>query len=139
MRKVINGICVALGFVVLGIGIIGIVLPLLPTTPLLLLAAALFAKGSERFHVWFTHTGIYRKYINQAIHKKELTRMGKVKILIPILLLLGFGFVMSPVWYAKAIIGVIIIGHMYFFLCRVKTVETVIYSSEADQYEIAED
>ena len=50
MKKVINGICVVLAFVCVGLGAIGIVVPILPTTPLFLAAAVLFAKGSKRFH-----------------------------------------------------------------------------------------
>ncbi|MBI5215475.1 MAG: YbaN family protein [Ignavibacteriae bacterium] len=36
-------------------GVIGIVVPLLPTVPFLLLAAYLYAKGSERFYLWLIH------------------------------------------------------------------------------------
>ncbi|WP_052177803.1 YbaN family protein [Methylotenera sp. G11] len=48
----IRHVFVALGFVALLLGVIGIFLPVMPTTPFILLAAALFARGSERFHSW---------------------------------------------------------------------------------------
>lgn len=122
MKKIGKLICLVLAFLFAGIGVLGVVLPILPTTPFLLLAAALFAKGSERFHQWFVATSLYRKYIDQAFHKKEMTKEAKRKMMLTLGIIFLAGFLFSPVWYAKAIIVVIALGHAYYFLRKIKTV-----------------
>lgn len=122
MKKIIRAIYLVLAFLFLGIGIAGIVLPILPTTPFLLLTAALFAKSSERFHKWFVSTKLYDKYIDQALNRKAMTKETKRKAMATLGIIFLAGF-FSPVWYAKAIIVVIAAGHLYYFLAKIKTVE----------------
>ena len=76
------------GGLALLIGIIGIFLPLLPTTPLILLAAFCFSKGSDRMHDWILHHRIFGPMIedwnkNGAINSgaKKLATLSIVTVL----------------------------------------------------------
>lgn len=135
MRKIINGLCAGGGFLFLGLGVIGVVLPILPTTPFLLLSAALFAKSSKTFHTWFTSTKLYKKYIENTVKKKEMTKKGKITALAMITCLLFAGFILSPAWYAKAVVVLVLFFHYYYFLFRIKTAEESKEKETADGFE----
>ena len=122
MKKLLNTGCVILAFISLGIGCVGIVLPILPTTPFLLLALFLFAKGSERFHKWFMSTGIYKKYLEDFVATKSMTKEAKTKVLAIVTTLLVTGFCFSP-GFAKIIIAVVLVFHWVYFLFGIRTVE----------------
>lgn len=69
-NKVTRAILALLGLVSLGLGILGVFLPVLPTTPLLLLAAALFLRSNRKLYDWLMNHPRLGKYIsNFMIHK----------------------------------------------------------------------
>lgn len=121
MRKIGNTICVILGLLFFGIGALGAVLPVLPTTPFLLAAAFFFAKGSERFHKWFVGTNLYKRYIEQAVKNKAMDRKAKRNMLLVLGIVFSIGLIFSPM-IAKIIILFVAAFHFYYFLFRVKTV-----------------
>ena len=82
-------IYLSLGFVSLGLGILGIPLPILPTTPFLLLAIACFARSSKRFEKWLYHTKLYQSYVADFRETKSIAKERKKKIIIQIYVLMG--------------------------------------------------
>ncbi|MCL2329587.1 MAG: YbaN family protein [Bacteroidetes bacterium] len=82
-------LCV-LGVIFTGLGILGIFLPLLPTTPFLLLAAACFARGSEKFYNKLLNNKYLGQYITDFREKRGIPL--RVKIISVTLLWLTIGY-----------------------------------------------
>lgn len=122
MKKIINGICVGLAFVCVALGVVGIVLPILPTTPLFIAATCLFAKGSEKFHSWFLNTKMYKTYIESAVKNGTMERRAKRKMMITLGIVFSMGIFFSPM-IAKMIIFIVAAIHFYVLIFRIKSVE----------------
>jgi uncharacterized membrane protein YbaN (DUF454 family) len=69
---------IVLGIISLGLGILGIFLPLLPTTPFLLLSAFLFAHSSEKLHSWLLNHKILGKYIHDFLQDRTIPLRIKI-------------------------------------------------------------
>lgn len=67
-----------LGLISLGLGILGIFLPILPTTPLLLLAAALFLRSSKRLYDWLMNHPKLGPYITNFMVNKAIPLRVKI-------------------------------------------------------------
>ncbi|MCK4404246.1 MAG: YbaN family protein [candidate division Zixibacteria bacterium] len=65
-----RGILITAGTLFVGLGVLGIFIPLLPTTPFLLLAAACYAKSSKRFYHWLLTNKWFGNYIKNYREKK---------------------------------------------------------------------
>ena len=75
MKKVL---LLTAGNISLSLGIAGIFLPVLPTTPFLLLSAACFVRSSERLYEWLIHHKVLGLYIRSYIQYKAITRRAKI-------------------------------------------------------------
>ena len=71
----------SLGMVSLGLGILGIPLPILPTTLFLLLAIACFTRSSKRFEKWLYNTKLYQTYVADFRETKSIAKERKKKSL----------------------------------------------------------
>ena len=72
-----------------GLGIIGIFIPILPTTPFLLLAAACYMRSSERFYQWLINNRIFGAYVRNYIEGRGMP--VRIKIFTILLLWLTIG------------------------------------------------
>ncbi len=122
MKNPIRIIWLILGFVAIGIGAVGVVLPVLPTTPFLLLASFCLAKGSERFHNWFTQTKLYKTHLDDFVKTRSMTLKSKFTILLPASAMLILAFIMMPNWYGRGFIIFLIIFKYVYFFTRIKTI-----------------
>ena len=122
MNKVKKYFYITLGFITLGLGLIGVILPILPTTPFLLVTSFCFAKGSERFHSWFTNTNIYKKHLESVVKERAMTLKQKVVLLSFVNFMLAFPLILVDVLPMRITIIVLIIIKLYYFIFRVKTI-----------------
>lgn len=92
---------VVVGIVSFVLGSIGVVVPLLPTTPFLLLSGYCFAKGSEKFDRWLKGTKIYQTYIGDYLETRTISMEKKIKIILNIYVLMGFSIYVVPIPQVK--------------------------------------
>jgi uncharacterized membrane protein YbaN (DUF454 family) len=87
------------GWVSLILGIIGIILPLLPTTPFILLSAWCFSQSSKRFHNWLTHHKYFGPMIEDWQSDKGIPKKSRNRAIIFMWCGMGLSiFIVSKLW-----------------------------------------
>lgn len=122
--KVKNMIFVILGFFFLSLGMVGIVLPLIPTTPFLLLSSYFFVKGSKKFEVWFKGTPIYKKHLEEFIQDRSLTLRKKIMINLFADSMILIAFIMAESTIVRVILALIVLYKYYYFIYKIKTAKS---------------
>lgn len=123
MKKTVNILWLILGWLSLAIGSIGVVLPVLPTTPFLLVASFSFAKGSDRFHRWFTGTKLYKKHLEDFVADRAMTLKTKFGILLPASAMLIIAMLLVPSIHFRIFIVFLIIFKYVYFFTKIKTIK----------------
>ena len=121
--KIKKIIWLTLGFIGLGLGAVGAVIPMLPAFPFLMLALFSFGKSSERLHKWFIGTKLYKNNLESFVKGQGMTWHTKIKIMITVTLLMAFGFFMmfrKELYIPCAILGGVWLFHILYFIFGVK-------------------
>ena len=115
---------VIIGCIGVGLGALGVVLPILPTVPFLLLAAFCFARSSERLNNWFTGTKLYKNNLESYVKGEGMTRKTKIKIMVTVTVLMTIGFIMmDQVLVGRIVLACVWVFHILYFVFGVKTIK----------------
>ena len=97
------------GLLALALGAIGIALPLLPTTPFILLAAFAFAQSSEKLHQWLLDHNVFGPLIENWRRHGAISRRAKVVSVVSMAAVLGISLAMAAppvvVWVQVGVLG----------------------------------
>ena len=121
--KMMSGIYIVVGTIALVIGAIGLFLPVIPTTPLVILAAACYYRGSERLHNWILSSRWIGDTVKNYQEGRGLTRDTKVRaisMMWAMTLISAWFFVSNPV--VRVAIICVVMG-VTVYLVRLPTLE----------------
>ena len=113
---------IILGTIFLLIGILGVVLPLLPATPFLLLASACYVRGSHALHNWLMSHTYVGTYLSNIQEHRGMPRKAKIMTIAVLWVSLLFSMYRTESLLLDAILLMVGIG-VTALICRLKTVE----------------
>lgn len=113
-KQVLRSVLLLLGFLSLFIGSIGLLLPLLPTTPFLLLAAYFFLRSSPKVYQWLMSHRLFGRYLYAYLEHRAIDKKTKISALI--LLWVGLGIslyhLQGSMYYLLLVVGAGVTYHL---------------------------
>ncbi len=118
-------VLISLGFLFVALGGAGLVLPVMPTTPFLLVAAACFARSSPRFHGWLLNLRLFGPLIKNWQETRSLPRKTKLLAIATIVVVGGSSILFFiEIFFLKLVVVAILLFHV-IFIASIKTTELV--------------
>jgi len=115
---------ISLGTFFVALGVLGILLPVLPTTPFLLIAAALYARSSQRFYNWLLNNRFFGKYIKNYREGKGIPIKFKVFAITLLWITIGCSaFFAVKILIVRIILLLVAIG-VTTHIIRIKTLKS---------------
>lgn len=124
MKNPIRLLWIIIGFICLGLGSVGAVLPFLPSFPFFMITVFCFTKSSKRLHDWFVSTTLYKNHFQSYVERKAMTWTTKISILVSLTLVFGTGFIMMKrVTAGRIVLALVWLCHVIYFVFCVKTLK----------------
>lgn len=121
-KKIKKTIFFVTGSIALSLGIVGVILPILPTTPFLILASACYLKSFDGINEKLVNSSFYKKHMAYMIEQRGMKLKAKLAILIPVLFMLSIIFLMFDNIIIKIIIIMVATAKTIVFI-RMKTIK----------------
>ncbi|MGZ9898626.1 YbaN family protein [Shewanella gaetbuli] len=113
-----RGLFLLIGLTSVTLGTIGIVVPLLPTVPFILLAAYCFARSSDRLHNWLMTHPWFSEALNNWQTKRALSKKLKKRAMIMTTLSFVVSIMIVPLVWVKVMLFSMLCG-LLLFLWRI--------------------
>jgi uncharacterized membrane protein YbaN (DUF454 family) len=111
MSKWLRALLISLGVIFIGLGSIGIFIPVLPTTPFVLLAAALFARSSDRFYRWLIGNRFFGKYIKDYREGRGVPIRVKMGAILLLWITIGLSIIFGvEILWVRILLVVVAVG-----------------------------
>ena len=110
LKRLRTSLWIVGGSILLGLGVIGIFLPLLPTTPFLLASAACYARGSKRFYSWLLNNRFFGEYVRNYRQGKGIPLKTKVFTLALLWITISTSAAIVSIWIIRIILMIIAVG-----------------------------
>ena len=121
-NKVLKILFFVCAWITLVLGVVGIFVPVLPTTPFLLLSTFLFAQSSTKFHTWFCGTAVYKRYVVPFKEKGGIPLSDKIRIIVISFVVMSISAVLVPVVYVWIVLGLVALWLLFLMFIRIPTI-----------------
>jgi hypothetical protein len=126
---------VTLGILSVVLGMVGVFVPVLPTTPFLLLAAGCFMRSSPRLYNWLIHHKWFGDYIRHYREHRAVTLKSKIIALVMLWGVIGYtAFGVIDNWWIRGVLGVIAVG-VTLHLLHLRTLTPEMLQSSQKRFE----
>lgn len=123
------------GILALGLAVVGIFIPVLPTTPFLLLAASCFMRSSERLYNWLIHHRWFGEYIRHYREYRAITLQAKVVALVLLWAVIGVTTIFAvTLWWMRTLLVIVAVS-VTLHLLHLKTLTPAMLQSSQRRLE----